>query len=184
MVLLESLELPLGTPASDFSLMGIDGQTYSLKSFKGSEVLVVIFMCNHCPYVQAIWGRLVDLAKKYSDNGVSFVGINPNFHPDYPLETMENMVKYAKKYKMNFPYLLDETQDVAKNYHALCTPDIYVFDKKRELTYHGRIDDSWSDETQVKKHELGLAISSALQGKVLNFDPHPSIGCSIKWRDE
>lgn len=183
MVLMESLDLPLGTPAEKFSLMGTDDKKYTLKSFEGSKVLVVVFMCNHCPYVQAIWDRLVKLADRFKDDGVQFVGINPNFHPEYKEETMEKMKTYYKKYKMNFPYLLDETQKVARSYNAQCTPDIYVYDKDQKLAYHGRIDDSWSDESEVKKEELADAISDLLSGKTPPVNPYPSIGCSIKWRN-
>jgi len=183
MVLLESLDLPLGMVAPNFALMATDDGKYTLKSFEDNNVLVVVFMCNHCPYVQAIWNRLVDLQKRFVGNKVAFVGINPNFHPDYKEETMDKMKSYYKKHKMNFPYLLDETQKVARSYNAQCTPDIYVFNKDRELCYHGRIDDSWSDETQVKKEELSLAIEEVLRGKVPQENPYPSIGCSIKWRN-
>jgi len=182
MVLLESIAVPLGSNASDFSLIATDGKTYSLADFSDAECLVVVFMCNHCPYVQAVWERLVDLQAKYLDRGVKFVGINPNFHPDYPEETMEKMKEYYDKYKMNFPYLQDETQDIARAYDAQCTPDIFVYNKERKLFYHGRIDDSWRDAAKVTRQELDEAINTLLAGEKLNFESLPTIGCSIKWQ--
>ncbi len=181
MVLLESLNLPLGSSAEDFLLKGVDGKFYSLKSFVDAKVLVMVFMCNHCPYVQAVWGRLVDLQERFKSEGVQFVGINSNIHPNYPDDSFESMKKYYDEYEMNFPYLVDETQKVAKLYRAQCTPDIYVFDGQRELSYHGRIDDNWKDETQVSKHELADAIEALLHGKSLIEPQYPSMGCSIKW---
>lgn len=183
MALLESLKLPLGTLASDFSLVGSDSKKYSLADFKSSKILVVVFMCNHCPYVQAVWKRLVDLRAKYKELGVQFVGINPNFNPNYPDETLENMVIYAQKYEMNFPYLLDETQNVAKEYKAQCTPDIYVFDNERKLKYHGRIDDNWKEIDKVTKRELDEVLKSLVEGNELSDNQFPSMGCSIKWRE-
>ncbi|MBD3360460.1 redoxin domain-containing protein [Candidatus Peregrinibacteria bacterium] len=183
MTLLESKNLPIDTPAPDFSLEGTDGNIYSLKDFSDKKILVVIFMCNHCPYVQAIWSRLVDLQERFKDRGVQFVGINPNFHPDYPEETMEKMKEYYNRYDMNFPYLLDESQEVARKYNAQCTPDIYVFDDNRELAYHGRIDDSWRNEGQVAKEELADAIEALLADEKPSEVQNPSRGCSIKWRE-
>lgn len=183
MTLLESLKLPLGTIASDFSLPGCDGKTYGLKDFSNAKVLIIVFMCNHCPYVQAVWKRLVDLQAKYAGRGVRFVGINPNKNPEYEEETLEKMAEYSKKYGMNFPYLMDESQSVARAYKAQCTPDIYVFDGDRKLAYHGRIDDSWKDESKVTKRELDDAIARILRGEKPSEDQIPSMGCSIKWRN-
>jgi peroxiredoxin len=183
MTLLESLNLPLGTGITDFDLEGSDGKRYSLRSFENAKVLVIVFMCNHCPYVQAVWKRLVDLQAKYADREVQFVGINPNKNPEYEEETLEKMAEYSAKYSMNFPYLMDETQEVAKAYKAQCTPDIYVYDGARKLAYHGRIDDSWKDGSKVTKKELDEAISALLSGKNPSEQQYPSMGCSIKWRN-
>ncbi|PKL37048.1 thioredoxin family protein [Candidatus Peregrinibacteria bacterium HGW-Peregrinibacteria-1] len=172
MVLLSSANLELGSPAQDFNLQGIDGKFYSLMNFDHAKVLVVVFMCNHCPYVQRIWKDLVDLQLKYLNQEVNFVGINPNFHPDYPDENLVNMAEQAKLYRMNFPYLLDETQMVAKRYGAQCTPDIFVFDEGRELRYHGRIDDG----------ELDRFLANMLRDEVSLEVQNPSMGCSIKWQ--
>ena len=139
-------------------------------------------MCNHCPYVQAIWDRLVKLQEKHKVSGVQFIGINPNFHPDYPEDSMEKMKEYYEKYRMNFPYLQDKTQEVAKKFKAQCTPDIYVYDENRELAYHGRVDDNWKDESSVTKNELDDALMKLVDGEHLSEGQNPSIGCSIKWR--
>lgn len=181
MVLLESLNLPFGQPAINFSLKGVDEKKYHLDSFCGAKVLVIVFMCNHCPYVQAVWGRLVALQERFKSWGVQFVGINSNINPNYPEDSFENMKKYYHEYKMNFPYLVDETQQVAKDYKAQCTPDIYVFDSERKLAYHGRIDDNWKDESKVTKQELAMAIEALLRGESPDAMQNPSMGCSIKW---
>jgi peroxiredoxin len=182
MVLLESLNFPMGSPAIDFSLMGADGKEYSLADFEPARVLVIVFMCNHCPYVQAIWDRLVALQDKYQDKGVQFVGINPNFHPDYPEDSIEKMKEYVEQYGMNFPYLQDKTQEVAKDYQAQCTPDIYVFDSDRHLAYHGRLDDNWQNEGQVSRHDLHDALAAILAGEEIQ-EQFVSMGCSIKWQE-
>ena len=182
MVLLESLTLPMGEVAKEFNLVGCNGKRYSLEDFKDSKILVIIFMCNHCPYVQSVWSRFVNLQEKYKDKRVQFVGINPNKNPEYPEETIDIMAEYYQKYSMNFPYLIDETQEIAKAYKAQCTPDIYVFDDERKLVYHGRLDDSWKDENAVTKMDLDEAISSILGGRNVPEIQYPSMGCSIKWK--
>lgn len=195
MALMESLKIGLGTPALDFSLPGIDGKIHALAEYKDAKNLVVVFMCNHCPYVQAVWERLVKLQEKYlfaasagsaagqGSHGVQFVGINPNLNPDYPEESLEKMKEYSAKYKMNFPYLLDESQQVAKAYKAQCTPDIFVFDSERKLAYHGRIDDNWKEPSKVTNHELDQALTALIKGQETSELQHPSMGCSIKWRE-
>lgn len=183
MVLLESLKVPLGEPAKDFSLAGVDDKTYSLADFVDAPVLVVVFMCNHCPYVQAVWERLVKLQARYLEMGVQFVGINPNLNPEYPEENIDKMKEYAQRYQMNFPYLLDESQQVAREYKAQCTPDIYVYDAERRLAYHGRIDDNWKDQENVAREELSDTIQALLDGKRPPDEQYPSMGCSIKWRN-
>ncbi len=182
MVLLESLKLEMGTSVIDFDLPATDGKNYSLADFSDSKMLVVVFMCNHCPYVQAIWDRLVKLQDQFVDQGVQFVGINSNLNPNYEEETFEKMKEYFDRYNMNFPYLQDASQDVVREYKAQCTPDIYVFNTDRKLAYHGRIDDNWQDESAVTKHELAKALEAIVDGGVLE-EQYPSIGCSIKWRD-
>ncbi len=181
MSLVESLKLPLGSPILPFSLCGLDGKMVDVAGFREAKVLVVVFMCNHCPYVQAVWPRLVALQEQYKGKGVQFVGINPNLHPAYPEETLEKMQEYAQRFGMNFPYLQDVSQEVARAYKAQCTPDIYVYNDQRTLAYHGRIDDNWKEEAKVQKHELAEALDCLLQGEQPGLDQHPSMGCSIKW---
>ncbi len=181
MVLMESLSVKIGTPAPGFDLCGVDLQNYSLKNFPDAKILVVIFMCNHCPYVQAVWKRFIELQKKYAEKSVRFVGINSNINPDYPEDSFENMRKYSTDYGMNFPYLEDETQNVARSYFAQCTPDIFVYDENRKLIYHGRIDDNWKEPEKVTKHDLDDAISTYLSDGRIVEQQFPSMGCSIKW---
>lgn len=184
MVLLESESVAMGESAKDFLLMGVDDKVYALSEFSAAKVLVVVFMCNHCPYVQAVWDRLVHLQAMFEEKGVKFVGINPNLNPAYPEESLEKMKEYSERYKMNFPYLLDETQEVAKSYGAVCTPDIFVYDSEQKLAYHGRIDDNWQHPEEVQDEELKNAIEKILAGQVIEGRQNPAMGCSIKWRDK
>jgi len=172
-----------GSPIIDFSLKGTDGKIYSTESFKDKDILVIIFQCNHCPYVKAVMDRLVALQEKYSAEKVQLIGINPNDPTAYPEDSFDNMIEFAEKYKMNFPYLVDDTQRTARAYDAVCTPDIYVYDKDRKLRYRGRLDDSWKDESKITSRDLEKAIDLLLQGKEIDFQEIPSMGCSIKWKD-
>lgn len=182
MALLYSQSIPFGNPAPSFSLPGIDGKTYSLASFASAKALVVIFMCNHCPYVQACWERLIALQQEFGARGVQFVGINANDEAQYPEDSFENMKKYAGERGHNFPYLRDATQEIAKAYGAVCTPDIFVYDERRGLAYHGRIDDNWKEPEKVTRRELAEALEAVLKGKKPDVNQNPSMGCSIKWK--
>jgi peroxiredoxin len=166
----------------NFTLKDIDERFYSLDNFSEKKILVIIFMCNHCPYVKAVIGRMVKIRDKYKNDDVQIIGINPNNTKAYPEDSFENMKLFAKNYSMNFPYLFDETQEVAKKYEAVCTPDIYVYNEKRKLKYRGRIDDNWKDETMVTSKDLEKAIEILLEGKEISFEQIPSMGCSIKWK--
>lgn len=154
MVLLESLDIPLGTRMPDFKLEDPFGKVFKSGQLHGNKGLLVAFTCNHCPYARAVWPRLIRLAKHAKNLGVNTVAINPNIHPDYPEDSPEEMKKKMKEWGIGFPYLVDETQQVAKAFKAQCTPDIYLFDAEHKLVYHGRIDDNWKDETKVTKEEL------------------------------
>ena len=178
----ESKKGSLDSKIIDFSLLGIDDKYHTAKEYDNEKVLIIIFICNHCPYVKAVMGRLVEIQKKYRDKEVQLIGINPNDEITYPEDSFENMKLFAKEYNMNFPYLRDETQKIAKEYDAACTPDIYVYDKDRKLKYHGRIDDNWKDENLVTQKELEKAIDILLAGKNIEFKQIPSLGCSIKWK--
>jgi peroxiredoxin len=182
MALLESTMPPLGTPAHDFSLEGIDSKTHSLKSYSEKEIIVIIFMCNHCPYVKAVLKRIIALQNEFIDRGVQFIGINSNDATRYPDDSLENMKIIAKENDFSFPYLIDPSQEVAKSYDAVCTPDLYVYGKNRKLVYRGRIDDNWEDSEKVTQQDLKLALENILSLEVITSKQIPSMGCSIKWK--
>ena len=182
MALTYSQTIPFSAKAPDFSLPGIDGKNYSLADFKGRKALVIIFMCNHCPYVKACIDRLIALQNEFGSAGAQFVGINANDDKDYPEDNFENMKKFAAEHKINFPYLRDETQKTAKAFDAVCTPDIFVYDENFELAYHGRIDDNWQEQEKVTQRELSQALNALLAGEKPVQDQKPSMGCSIKWK--
>lgn len=183
MALLESLQLPLGKDIIPFSLPATDGKGYGPLDFQDKKILVVIFMCNHCPYIKATIDRMIAIQKDYQEKGVQLLGINANDSENYPEDSFEAMQAWVDEKGINFPYLHDESQEVAKAYQAQCTPDIYVFDQHRKLVYHGRIDDHWQDPSQVTKHELREALDALLEGHSASENQKPSIGCSIKWRE-
>lgn len=182
MALVHSTMVPLGTPAVDFKLPGVDGEMYSLESFSEKKILVVIFMCNHCPYVKAVLQRLIDLQAETGDQGVQLVGINSNDAEKYPDDSLENMKKIAQEKGLNFPYLFDASQETAKAYNAVCTPDIYVYGPERKLLYRGRIDDNWEQEDKVTRRNLKEAIDFIIAGTGVPDEQIPSMGCSIKWK--
>ncbi|HZD34998.1 MAG TPA: thioredoxin family protein [Nitrososphaeraceae archaeon] len=175
-----SNSLKTGQLAPQFKLKGIDGNTYSLEDFSESKTLLVVFICNHCPYVKARIGDLVELQSKFSKDKLSIVGINSN-DPNYDNEGFDNMLKFAKDYNLNFPYLIDESQTIAKLYGAVCTPDPFLFDDSRRLVYHGRINDAVDPETSPKVPIIADNIKKILSGTMIEEDFLPSIGCSIKW---
>jgi len=194
MALTPSTQTPIGSPAPNFSLPGADGKNYSLDSFATSKGLVVIFTCNHCPYAKAAWPLLTKLAAEFKDKGVAFVGINPNDEKQYPEDSFEVMKQKFAKWHINFPYLRDEEQNITRQFGAVCTPDIFVFDKDRKLYYRGRINDNWPPVEKVDgeyepkqsdrevKEELKGALNSLLDGNPPPSVQNPSMGCSIKWK--
>lgn len=182
MVLLESNPGETGSVIIDFELKGTDGKIYSLDSFASNSVIVIIFMCNHCPYVKAVVDRLVRLQSEFRDKGVQLVGISPNDVDSYPEDSFDNMKTFSRERNLNFPYLIDENQITAGNYDAVCTPDIYVYDSKRLLRYRGRLDDNWKEEENVKSKDLESAIKSILNNEEITLEQIPSMGCSIKWK--
>ena len=183
MTLLKSLNLPMGTPIIDFSLPGTDGKTYSPSDFADKKIFIIIFMCNHCPYVQAIIDRLISLQNDYQGKEVQIIGINSNDAENYPEDSFEAMQSIVKERNINFIYLHDESQEVAQAYQAQCTPDIYVFDKNQKLAYHGRLDDNWQNPNQVQKQDLRNALGLILTGQSITEEQYPSMGCSIKWKN-
>ena len=139
-------------------------------------------MCNHCPYVKAVLKRLIDLQNEFSDRGVQLIGINPNDATQYPDDSLDNMKIIAKEKKISFPYLIDPSQETAKKYNAVCTPDLYVYGEERKLLYRGRIDDNWEHPEKVTRPELKLALENILAGQLVANEQIPSMGCSIKWK--
>ncbi len=178
----QNLKLKIGDKAPDFNLLGVDGKAYTLDSFRGKKILVIVFMCNHCPYVQGSIERIKAMQSEFGIKGVQVVGINANDEVNYPEDNFDKMVEYAKNKKYNFVYLRDEDQTVANAYGAQCTPECFVFDEHRKLRYHGRIDNSPKDETQVQVHDLGNAIDALIHNRKVTIELTPAIGCSIKWR--
>lgn len=184
MVRTASTMLPLGTKAPAFSLTGVDGKTVSLDCFQGRRALVVVFMCNHCPYVKHIAPELARLSGEYMAKGVGFVGINSNDTEKYPDDSMEKMVEEAEARGYPFPYLLDADQSVARAYQAACTPDIFVFDADQKLVYRGQLDDSRPrNDTPLSGSDLRAALNAILDGRPIAEPQKPSIGCNIKWKD-
>lgn len=179
---LDSVGLPLGSSAADFQLKGVDGKTHGLKSFSDKKALVVVFSCNHCPYVQAYEERMVQLQKDYSERGVTLVAINSNDDSGYPEDSYPNMIKRAKERGFNFPYLRDDTQDIAKKYGAICTPHVFAFDQQRRLQYKGRIDDNRNPES-VKTKDLRNALDAILAGHKPSVQETRPFGCSVKWKN-
>jgi peroxiredoxin len=181
MALMYSTASQLGAEAPDFSLTGVDGKTYSLRSFEDKKGLLVIFMCNHCPYVIAVQNRINELAKAYMPKGIAVIGINPNDPDRYPEDSFEAMQVRAREQGYVFPYVQDVTQEVAKAYDAVCTPDPYLYENV-EGKFRGRIDDSWKDPAQVKVRDLAVAIEELIGGRGVPAKQTPSMGCSIKWK--
>ncbi len=172
-----------GSSCPDFELPAVFGEKkFGLKSFDRADALVVMFICNHCPYVKAVEDRLIDMAKVYRAKGVSFVAISSNDPEEYPEDSPEALGKRAQEKGYPFPYLFDETQEVAKRFGAVCTPDFFVYDRGRKLAYRGRLDDSWKDPSLVKSQDLSEALECVLEGEALPEIQHPSMGCSIKWK--
>lgn len=182
MALVESIQVALGTKMPEFELKDPNGKIFKGSEAYGKKGLLVAFTCNHCPYAQAIWPRLIRLAEHARALGVHTVGINPNIHPDYPEDAPERMKEKIREWGIRFPYLVDEQQEVAREFQAQCTPDLYLFDSSRRLVYHGRLDDNWKEEKQVKRQELKEAIENLAAGKAISSKQNPSMGCSIKWR--
>ena len=172
----------LGAPCPDFRLLAVDGNTYSRDDFRAKPVLVVMFICNHCPYVNAVEDRLIKLAREFETRGVQVVGVCANDADNYPDDAFDKLAARWRERGYGFPYLHDEAQDVARAFGAVCTPDIFVFDRERRLAYRGRIDDSWKDESRVTRRELAEAIEALVAGGKPSREQRPSMGCSIKWR--
>lgn len=183
MVAVNSTMLPLGTSAPDFRLPDTIGNMVSLTDFRGSKALVVAFICNHCPYVKHLRAELAQLGHDYKPRGVGFVAISSNDVVRYPADAPAQMASEAKAAGYVFPYLYDESQEVAKAYKAACTPDFYVFDAQQKLAYRGQLDDSRpGNGIPVSGRDLRAALDAVLTGRPVPAPQKPSIGCNIKWK--
>ncbi len=175
--------LSLGTTAPDFSLPDATGKIASLSDYADRKALLVVFMCNHCPYVKHIRYDFAELAKEYQDRGVAVVGINANDVESYPEDGPENMARVAKEVGYTFDYLYDSSQEVAKAYHAACTPDFFLFDGDRKLFYRGQMDSSRpGNDIPITGQDLADALDRLLEGREAPELQRPSMGCNIKWK--
>lgn len=178
-----STMLELGTPAADFHLPDPDGKLVSLHDFDDAPALLVAFVCNHCPYVKHIRHEFAAFARDYQSKGLAIVAINANDAANYPDDAPDKMAVEVRTIGYTFPYLYDETQAVAKNYRAACTPDFFLFDKDRKLVYRGQFDDSRPNSTvPVTGQDLRTAVDAVLAGQQVPADQKPSLGCNIKWK--
>ncbi len=182
MTLLESVNIASTTQMPGFELPDTQGNMWNFANLTGSKGLLVVFTCNHCPYAIAVWERIIALSIWAKTQGINSVAINSNIHPSYPEDSPEEMINKIKEWKIPFPYLIDSTQEVARQYQAQCTPDIYLVKKDQTLFYHGRLDDSWKEPQKVTKEELKIAIECLTLNKAFSEKQNPSMGCSIKWK--
>ena len=181
-----STMLPLGTIAPDFELIdAVTGKQCSLKSLSSEKGTVIIFMCNHCPFVQHILKKLCEIIKIYSAKNIQFIAINANDIKHYPEDAPDKMRELAQSHDFGFPYLFDHSQETAKSYQAACTPDFYLFDQALHCVYRGRFDESTpGNDTPVTGKDLTQALDHLLAGEKIPSDQQPSIGCNIKWKTE
>ncbi len=190
---LDRFQLRPGDSPPPFDLPGVDGRRHQLDEFSGSRLLLVVFSCNHCPYAQAWEGRLIALSKEFGPKGLATVVINPNETEHYPEDRFEGMVARAKEKGYPFPYLRDDSQEVARAYGALVTPHPFLFAprssgagpaaKSMELIFQGKIDDSWEDPKKARHHYLRDALQAALKGEPVPVTTSSVIGCSVKWKE-
>ena len=183
MVALETPSIDENWRALDFELKGTDGKTYTLENSKGENGLLIMFICNHCPYVQAIIDKIIRDCSELKEQGINAIAIMSNDTENYPDDSLDNMKRLAEEKNFPFPYVIDETQEVAKKYGAVCTPDFFGFNRDLELQYRGRLDSSGMNNNPSADRDLFNAIMQIAQ---LDKGPriqHPSIGCSIKWKE-
>lgn len=172
----------LGSPCPDFRLPAVDGRTISRADLAGSSAAVVMFICNHCPYVQAIEDRLIALGREYAGRPARFLAISSNDPVAYPEDSFDKMRERATAKGYPFPYAFDESQEAARAFGAVCTPDFFVYDSDMKLAYRGRLDDSWKDPAKVASREMKAAIDALLDGRRPSPEQKPSMGCSLKWK--
>jgi peroxiredoxin len=183
MVLTASTMLELGAQAPSFSLPDTTGKTVCLDDFKNAAGLLVVFLCNHCPYVKHVQHELASIGCEYGPKGIAMVGINANDAVTYPDDSFARMGDEARRVGYSFPYLYDESQEVAKAYRAACTPDFFLFDRKQRLVYRGQLDDARPGKaTPVTGRDLRRALDALLAGQPISKEQQPSMGCNIKWK--
>ncbi len=194
MALTMTPQASLGTPMPRWTLPGVDGRTYSSHAQEShsqprdaillttGKPTVIMFLCNHCPYVKAVETRVLELARELGPKGAQFFAICSNDAADHPEDSFEKIQETWQIKAYPFPYLYDEDQTAAKAFGAVCTPDFFLYDHNMRLSYRGRLDDSWKDPSQVRKEDLKTAILDALASRALSIPEHPSMGCSIKWK--
>jgi len=183
MARVESQTIPLKTPLVPFALSNPEGRVYESKDLMGKSGLLIYILCNHCPFTEPLWERLVEIADFAAKVDLGVVAINPNIHPNYPEDSPAHMIDKITKYNVTFPYLIDADQSVSKALNATCTPEVFLYDHKGKLYYHGRVDDYWQDASGVQKEELRDAIMLLFSKKEPPSEQVPSKGCSIKWVD-
>jgi peroxiredoxin len=184
MALVPTTQIPLGFPAPDFELPDtVSGKTLSLTDIKGSKATVVMFICNHCPFVVHVQDGLTALGNHYKDSGIGFVAISANDVVNYPADSPEKMTEFAAAIGLTFPYLYDESQDVARAYDAVCTPDFSIFDADLKCVYRGQMDDSRpGNGVPVTGADIRAALDAILAGSPVSATQHPSMGCNVKWK--
>lgn len=180
----ETIRIPLGFTAPDFTLPDtVSGKTLSLQQLKGEQATVIMFICNHCPYVKHVNAQLVALATEYIPRGISFIAISSNDVLNYPDDAPDKMTETAQTQGYPFPYLYDETQEVAKAYHGACTPDFSIFDAGLKCVYRGQLDDSRPKNDSVSDgKDIRAALEAILNGQPVDPNQTPSLGCGIKWK--
>jgi peroxiredoxin len=171
-----------GDQAIPFTLPGVDDKQHALTDYADKEAIAVIFSCNHCPYVRAWEDRMVQIQAEYADKGVQLIAINSNDAQKYPADSFPKMKERAREKSFNFPYLYDETQEVARAYSAERTPEVFLFDKGGTLRYHGAIDDNYDNPNAVQSHHLRQALDAVLAGQAPSVAQTPPVGCTVKWK--
>lgn len=184
MAVTESTKIPLGMTAPSFTLLDtISGQNLSLEKLKSPKGTVIMFICNHCPFVRHVRPELLRIAREYAHRDIAFIAISSNDPFAYPDDEPREMTKIAQENYFNFPYLFDETQEVARAYQAVCTPDIFLFDGKMKCVYHGQVDDSRpNNDLPLTGKDLRDALDNLLHKKPIDYNQKPSVGCNIKWK--
>lgn len=176
------MAINLGERIPEFNLPATDGKTYSNAGISGEKATVVMFWCNHCPYVIPNQDRVIGMQREFKSQGVKFAAICSNSSLSHPADSFENMVKRAQEMNYNFPYLHDESQEVAQDFGAQRTPEVYLFDAEGKLRYHGRIDDNHEDVNKARSHDLHNALNAVLAGKLPDPAETGAVGCTIKWK--